>query len=62
MRVPFGYWVVTGPTHGDPYVGPHLELLDCAVEWAGRHGLQVCADPYTPTWGIRIRVKGALCA
>lgn len=44
VRVPFGYWIVTGPTHGDPYIGPNLELLDCAVRWAGENGLQVCSS------------------
>mmetsp|Transcript_27897 Transcript_27897/g.85165 ORF Transcript_27897/g.85165 Transcript_27897/m.85165 type:complete len:588 (+) Transcript_27897:192-1955(+) len=44
VRVPFGYWIVTGPTHGDPYIGPNLELLDCAVRWAGENGLQVLLD------------------
>ena len=44
VRLPFGYWIVTGPTHGDPYVGPSIELIDAAVEWAARHGLQVLLD------------------
>mmetsp|Transcript_22954 Transcript_22954/g.37991 ORF Transcript_22954/g.37991 Transcript_22954/m.37991 type:complete len:446 (+) Transcript_22954:1-1338(+) len=44
VRLPFGYWIVTGPTNGDPYIGPALELIDDAVEWAGRHGLEVLLD------------------
>jgi hypothetical protein len=41
VRIPFGYWIVTGPTAGDPYVGPSLEMLDDAVRWARQHHLQV---------------------
>ena len=26
------------------YVGPSIELIDAAVEWAARHGLQVLLD------------------
>lgn len=44
VRVPFGYWIVTGPTHGDPYVGPALECLDRVVDLAERHGMQVVLD------------------
>ncbi|CAJ1340184.1 unnamed protein product [Effrenium voratum] len=44
VRIPFGYWIVTGPTHGDPYEGPALELLDRAVQWAKDFGLEVLLD------------------
>jgi glucan 1,3-beta-glucosidase len=44
VRVPFGYWIVTGPTHGDPYVGPAMEYIDNAVQWAEELGLQVMLD------------------
>ena len=44
IRVPFGYWVVTGPTCGDPYVGPCLEELDRVVAMAGELGLAVILD------------------
>ncbi|CAK0894982.1 unnamed protein product, partial [Prorocentrum cordatum] len=44
VRVPFGYWVVTGPTLGDPFVGPALGVLDQVVERARAAGLQVLLD------------------
>jgi len=44
VRIPFGYWVVTGSTNGDPYIGPCLEYLDRAVAWAQAHDLQVLLD------------------
>ena len=44
VRIPFGYWIVTGPTCGDPYVGPALELLDQVVVWAKDHNLEVLLD------------------
>lgn len=44
VRLPFGYWVVLGPNEGDPYVGPALEYLDRAVDWAEEFGLQVVLD------------------
>lgn len=44
VRVPFGYWLVTGPSNGDIYEGPALEYLDRAVQWAGECGLQVLLD------------------
>ncbi|CAE8684351.1 unnamed protein product, partial [Polarella glacialis] len=40
VRVPFGYWVVLGPTAGDPYEGPALDYLDRAVQWAEECNLQ----------------------
>lgn len=44
VRLPFGYWTVTGPTNSDPYHGPCLEVIDRAVELATQHGLQVLLD------------------
>mmetsp|Transcript_45657 Transcript_45657/g.141122 ORF Transcript_45657/g.141122 Transcript_45657/m.141122 type:complete len:476 (+) Transcript_45657:44-1471(+) len=44
VRVPFGYWVVTGPTRGEPFVGPGLQHLDRAVDMAERFGIQVVLD------------------
>jgi len=44
VRLPFGYWVVMGPTGGDIYVGPALQYLDRAVDWAEACGLQVVLD------------------
>jgi len=44
VRLPFGYWVVTGPTRKDPYVGPGLEYIDLAVNWAEECGLQIVLD------------------
>ncbi|CAK0906291.1 unnamed protein product, partial [Prorocentrum cordatum] len=40
VRIPLGYWVVTGPTDGDLFVGPGLEHLDrvlgwCQASWCG---------------------------
>merc|ERR1719313_2309357 len=34
VRLPFGYWVVTGPSAGEPYFGPAIEYIDQAVTWA----------------------------
>lgn len=44
VRVPFGYWVVQGPSRGEPFLGPALEFIDRAVDWAERCGLQVVLD------------------
>lgn len=44
VRLPFGYWVVLGCSHGEPYSGPALEYIDRAVSWAEKHGLQVLLD------------------
>jgi glucan 1,3-beta-glucosidase len=44
VRIPFGYWVVTGPTHGDPFVGPAMNHLDRVVAMAERHAFQVLLD------------------
>jgi len=44
VRLPIGYWIVLGPLDGEPYVGPALEFVDQAVEWAAACGLQVLLD------------------
>jgi len=44
VRVPLGHWVVKGPSRGEPYVGPALEFVDRAVDWAEQCGLQVVLD------------------
>jgi len=44
VRLPFGYWVVSGPRHKDPYHGPALEYIDRALDWAEELGLQVVLD------------------
>uniref|UniRef100_A0A7S4W0C7 Glycoside hydrolase family 5 domain-containing protein n=1 Tax=Alexandrium monilatum TaxID=311494 RepID=A0A7S4W0C7_9DINO len=44
VRLPFGYWVVLGPSEGEPYVGPAMEYLDRAVDWAEECGLQLVLD------------------
>jgi len=44
VRIPFGYWIIAGPSKGDPYLGPGLQHLDNAVAWCKKHGLQVLLD------------------
>mmetsp|Transcript_3733 Transcript_3733/g.9522 ORF Transcript_3733/g.9522 Transcript_3733/m.9522 type:complete len:580 (+) Transcript_3733:60-1799(+) len=44
VRLPFGYWCVLGAKAGEPYVGPCLEYLDRAVDWAEELGLQIVLD------------------
>lgn len=44
VRIPFGYWIVLGSSHDDPYHGPSLQHLDRAVQWAEQTGLQVLLD------------------
>lgn len=44
VRLPIGYWVVLGPSHGDPYFGPALAFVDRAVKWAEEFGLQILLD------------------
>lgn len=44
VRIPLGYWIVMGPTNGDPYHGPALDYVDRAVNWAEACGLQVVLD------------------
>lgn len=44
VRLPFGYWTVLGPGHGEPYIGPSLEYIDKAILWAAEYGLQVVLD------------------
>uniref|UniRef100_A0A7S0B2T8 glucan 1,3-beta-glucosidase n=1 Tax=Pyrodinium bahamense TaxID=73915 RepID=A0A7S0B2T8_9DINO len=45
VRIPFGYWVVTGPGKGEEvYAGPALEFLDRALAWCKACGLQALLD------------------
>lgn len=44
VRLPFGYWVVLGPCKDEPYVGPAIEFVDRAVQWAEECGLQIVLD------------------
>mmetsp|Transcript_117671 Transcript_117671/g.333491 ORF Transcript_117671/g.333491 Transcript_117671/m.333491 type:complete len:674 (-) Transcript_117671:179-2200(-) len=44
VRLPFGYWVVAGPASNEPYIGPALEYIDQAVDWAEEFGLQIVLD------------------
>jgi glucan 1,3-beta-glucosidase len=44
VRIPFGYWIITGATQGDRYHGPCLDMLDKAVDMAATAGLQVVLD------------------
>mmetsp|Transcript_76670 Transcript_76670/g.135281 ORF Transcript_76670/g.135281 Transcript_76670/m.135281 type:complete len:608 (-) Transcript_76670:86-1909(-) len=44
VRLPFGYWVVTKARPNEPYVGPALEYIDRAVDWAEECGLQIVLD------------------
>lgn len=44
VRIPFGYWVVSGPANGEAYIGPCLEYLDRAVAWCKAYGLQAVLD------------------
>eukprot|EP00929_Paragymnodinium_shiwhaense_P118461 TRINITY_DN90385_c0_g1_i1.p1 TRINITY_DN90385_c0_g1~~TRINITY_DN90385_c0_g1_i1.p1 ORF type:complete len:849 (+),score=136.99 TRINITY_DN90385_c0_g1_i1:244-2790(+) len=44
VRIPFGYWIVIGPTARDPYIGPALDYIDRAVRWAEELNLQVLLD------------------
>jgi len=44
VRLPFGYWVVVGCAKGEPYVGPALNYIDRAVDWAEELGLQLVLD------------------
>jgi glucan 1,3-beta-glucosidase len=44
VRIPFGYWIVTRPAEGDPYVGGGLDHLDNVLAWCEAHGLQAVLD------------------
>jgi glucan 1,3-beta-glucosidase len=44
VRIPFGYWIVTTPAEGEPYVGSGLEHLDRALAWCKSYGLQAVLD------------------
>lgn len=43
-RLPFGYWVLTEVPASEPYVGPDLDALDLAVQWAGEEGIMLLLD------------------
>jgi glucan 1,3-beta-glucosidase len=51
VRLPIGYWIVIGPSDGDPYCGPALEFIDQAVEWADEFGLQIVLDLHAAPGG-----------
>jgi glucan 1,3-beta-glucosidase len=51
VRLPLGYWTVTGPAEEDPYHGPALEFIDRAVQWAGECGLQIVLDLHAAPGG-----------
>jgi glucan 1,3-beta-glucosidase len=44
IRLPIGYWILLGPREGDPYVGPAIDFVDKAVDWAEACGLQIVLD------------------
>jgi len=44
VRIPFGYWAVTGTTVGEAFVGPCLEYLDKAVAWCNANDIQAVLD------------------
>jgi len=44
VRLPLGYWAVSGPAPGEPFLGPCLELVDRCLGWCQRHGLQAVLD------------------
>jgi glucan 1,3-beta-glucosidase len=41
VRIPFGYWAISGPRLGEPFVGPCTEFLDSALDWGHELGLSV---------------------
>jgi glucan 1,3-beta-glucosidase len=41
VRIPFGYWAITGPRDGEPFFGPCTDFLDNALEWGCELGLSV---------------------
>ena len=41
VRVPIGYWLVTGPRPGEPFVGPSMSHLDNCIKWAAEENLDV---------------------
>lgn len=51
VRLPFGYWTVTGPMEEDPYHGPALEFIDLAVQWAAECDLQIVLDLHAAPGG-----------
>mmetsp|Transcript_74939 Transcript_74939/g.173771 ORF Transcript_74939/g.173771 Transcript_74939/m.173771 type:complete len:593 (+) Transcript_74939:44-1822(+) len=44
VRIPFGYWIVSGSSPGEMFVGPGLEYLDRALGWCKACGLQALLD------------------
>lgn len=44
VRLPFGYWLVVEPAEDDIYIGPGIEYIDRAVNWAEECGLQIVLD------------------
>jgi len=44
VRIPFGYWAITGPLQNDVFLGPCMEYLDQALAWCKVHELQVVLD------------------
>jgi glucan 1,3-beta-glucosidase len=41
VRIPFSYWLFEGPRPGEPFLGPDVDILDNAFQWAAECGLQV---------------------
>jgi len=41
VRVPFSYWIISGPRTGEPFIGPSVEYLDNAFDWAEECGLKL---------------------
>ncbi|KAI8005451.1 Glucan 1,3-beta-glucosidase A [Camellia lanceoleosa] len=44
VRIPVGWWIASGPTPPQPYVGGSLQYLDHAFLWAQKYGLKVIID------------------
>jgi len=44
VRIPLGYWVITGPLQNEVFLGPCMEYIDQAIAWCKAHGLQVLLD------------------
>lgn len=41
VRIPFSYWMFEGPRSGEPFLGPDVDILDNAFQWALEFGLKV---------------------
>ena len=39
LEVPFGYWIVLGPSHGDPYEAHAVPVHPEAIGWVEKHGI-----------------------